>query len=188
MMDILIRERDGSTSVYPRDGTHILRNAFRKEYTAWLGMKQRCSNLFREDYRKHYIDRGIRVCKRWTKSFPNFLADMKPAPSPNHTPDRRNNDGPYSPSNCYWATRSEQNTNRRPFCSKIQLEYRGEKGTLRYWSKEAGLSLSVLRQRYRRATKEFGEELSEWDVEHILFSPLSHSRRQKQAVQVVAKS
>lgn len=83
------------------------------EWTAWKSMHQRCTDPNCENW-PHYGGRGITVCERWSK-FENFLTDMGRRPSAKHSLDRYpNNDGNYEPSNCRWATASQQAFNRRP--------------------------------------------------------------------------
>ena len=82
------------------------------EYIAWVNMWQRCRNKKRHDYPR-YGGRGISVCNRWIE-YDNFLADMGKKPNKEMSLDRINNNGNYEPSNCRWATKSQQRINRRP--------------------------------------------------------------------------
>jgi hypothetical protein len=82
------------------------------EYDIWVKMKQRCYNSNNNDY-KNYGNRGITICDRWLNSVENFLEDMGKRPNSDYSIDRINNDGNYEPSNCRWATKSEQNNNKR---------------------------------------------------------------------------
>jgi hypothetical protein len=88
------------------------RGAHSPEFKAWRAMRRRCLDpnfiVF-----ENYGGRGIRICDRWA-DFNTFRADMGPKPSPDHSLDRINPDGDYAPTNCRWATRSEQNLNQRP--------------------------------------------------------------------------
>lgn len=82
------------------------------EHHIWNAMKQRCANP-RDTGFKYYGGRGITVCDRWLESFEAFYADMGPRP-PGLTLERRDNSQGYSPENCYWATHTQQQRNRRP--------------------------------------------------------------------------
>ena len=86
-------------------------------YQIYQGMIERCYNPKNKNY-QYYGARGIHMWSGWTALYACFkqdvLTSIGPRPSPDHTIDRINNDGHYEPGNIRWATRAEQNRNKRP--------------------------------------------------------------------------
>lgn len=80
-------------------------------YSTWKNMRQRCRSITKPRY-KRYGGRGICVCERWN-DFNKFWEDMGASYRPGLQLERKDNDGNYCPENCVWATRKEQQRNKR---------------------------------------------------------------------------
>ena len=113
-----------------------------KIHRIWCAMVSRCTYPSQTNF-KHYGGRGISVCEEWKTSLLRFVADMGYPPSDQHTLDRLDTNGNYEPSNCHWATWSEQQKNRRPY--KAKRKY-GQL-SLREMAEEQGVSHETVRQR-----------------------------------------
>jgi len=80
-------------------------------YRSWRAMIARCTKASHHQF-KDYGGRGIQIFGPWLSDYATFLTDMGERPD-GTTLDRKNNDGHYAPGNCRWATRLEQNRNKR---------------------------------------------------------------------------
>jgi hypothetical protein len=101
-------------------------------YQSWISMKARCLNPRLPCYER-YGGRGITICDRWLKGdgtltpFECFVADLGERKSFKYSLDRIDVDGNYEPSNCRWATASQQMRNTRR--SRVRT-YKGHRASL----------------------------------------------------------
>lgn len=128
-----------------RSTTHGKHNS--KIYGVWAGMKDRCNNPNNKHY-NNYGRRGIAVCNEWLNSFQAFLDwAMANGYSEGLTIERKDTNGNYCPENCKWASRVEQNRNKR---NTIQAEISGNTKPLSEWAKESGIPYTTLYSRYKQ--------------------------------------
>ena len=121
---------------------------------------------------KQYADyggRGITVCPRWARDFAAFFADMGPRPA-GMSLDRKDNDGPYSPENCRWATPTQQLNNTR---ANRLVTFQGRTQTITEWARERGLRADTLTWRL---------EQPDWTVDEALTLP----RRKQKSMELAA--
>lgn len=131
-------------------------------YWVWAAMLDRCRNPNNPGY-ANYGGRGIVVCDRW-RNYRAFATDVGPRPQGGML-DRRDNDGPYSPENCRWATRQEQNSNRR---NCIYVDCDGERVTLKEYCRRKRLP-------YRPIVKRIQDR--NWPVARALSEPVRPGKR-----------
>ncbi len=94
-----------------------------------------------------YGARGIRVCNEWATDPAAFA---KWAGSNGYADDltieRIDNNGNYEPKNCRWASRLEQNHNKR---NNVQVQVGGETKCVTEWQAVTGVHRKVIARRIR---------------------------------------
>lgn len=95
-------------------------------FPIYNGIKNRCYNKNLPTYDR-WGGRGIKMSEEWKNSFEQFVMDMGPRPSKEHSIDRIDNNKGYCKENCRWATAKEQANNAR---TNIKIEYKGKVRTL----------------------------------------------------------
>jgi hypothetical protein len=101
---------------HPPTHGHTIGGRDSVEYHAYIHAKGRCTNP-RDAAFHNYGGRGIEF--RF-ESFLEFLTEVGERPSPKHSLDRYpDNNGHYEKGNLRWATRLQQNRNKRPYRKKI---------------------------------------------------------------------
>lgn len=106
-----------SEKVYIKKGYHTIHGESRRHqsnrlYWVWWAMIQRTSNPKSKAF-KDYGGRGIVICDEWLNPTSFFLWARSHGYAEGLQIDRIDNDGPYSPDNCKFSTRSENCINRR---------------------------------------------------------------------------
>ncbi len=91
------------------------------------------------------------MCERWVNDFERFYADMGPRPE-GLTLERKNNNGPYSPDNCKWASIEEQSFNCR---DSVIVELDGQPTPLVIAADRLGIPRSTV---YARRQRGFPQE------------------------------
>jgi hypothetical protein len=132
-------------------------------------MLTRCYNPKATHYHR-YGGRGIVVCDRWRgeDGLSNFLADLGTPPHPKMSIERRDNNGAYSPDNCYWGTARIQARNR---CNSRYIEYEGRHVLLVELAEQVNIPYKELHRRLARG----------WELQRAVTQPLNATRHSRAA-------
>lgn len=165
----------GCANLKPKNLIHGQTNSF--THNSWTGMIRRCTKPCNAHDKKNYLDRGIQVCDRWLfgengkHPFICFLEDLGERISSKYSLERRDNDGNYEPSNCYWATDEEQRNNTR---SNTFLTHKGQTLTISQWARKIGICKETIISRLY---------IYNWSVDKTLTEPIkriySHQKNRR---------
>ena len=135
-------------------------------YTIWCNMKSRCFRKTASSY-NIYGARGISVCDDWRNEFLAFYEwAIANGYKPGLTIDRIDCNGNYEPSNCRWATMTEQANNKR---KNVLITHNGETHTIAEWSRLTGINRTTIRIRL----------INGWDDEMLFSKPICGVWRKK---------
>ena len=126
-------------------------------YSIWDTMVRRCHAPGSKDFYR-YGAKGITVCERW-RTFENFYKDMGDRPA-GMSIDRKDNAKGYEPSNCRWATNTQQQRNKR---DNVILTMNGESLCVTEWAEKLHINKNTLHARLAKG----------WDVERALTQPIN---------------
>lgn len=112
-------------------------------YKVWTAIIQRCTNEKCLAY-PNYGGRGIKISLEFRNSFETFRDYIGPRPSLDHSIDRIDNSGHYEKGNIRWATRVEQNRNKR---TNRVISFQGKTLCLADWAKILDVGNGTLRYR-----------------------------------------
>ena len=119
----------------------------KKIKSIFYSMRARCQNPNTKCY-NYYGGRGIKVCEEWLKDINSFyIWALKSGYNENLSIERIDVNGDYEPSNCKWATRTDQANNKR---NNVFLTYNNEKKTIAQWARIYNISPSKIKYRYKK--------------------------------------
>lgn len=111
-----------------------------------VNIRKRCDDPKDKSY-ANYGGRGIYLCPDWYDFKIFYDWAMANGYEKGLTIERNENDGPYAPWNCSWATRKVQANNRR-VC--VMVSYLGQNMTVTQAAEKSGISRGTLRNRVKK--------------------------------------
>ena len=166
----LVREKSKSCGCLQKEAQRSAPRGFttihKTEYSIWKNMIARCYNTTNPQY-ENYGGRGIDVCDAWS-TFKQFFSDMGIRPE-GLSLDRKNNNLGYSKENCRWATKRDQDANKR---STLLLTVGGTTKMQSEWAHDLGLKSAGIASRLSAG----------WDVATACTAPVNSIKNFKREI------
>lgn len=135
---------------------------YTRTYRIWCGIKTRCLTPSSTAY-KDYGAKGITVCKRWIKSYWNFLEDMGTAPI-GLVIDRIHSKKGYYKANCRWVTPLENSKN---IDRTIKIRINGVENTFSELEIIYGIPKATIKSRIKKL---------KWPIEKAIWTPVRFNK------------
>ena len=114
-------------------------------YRIWDNIRARTTRPS-NTYYKNYGGRGVTLYPEWSQFKPFMEWALANGYTDEKSIDRKDNDGPYEPSNCHWVTRREQDRNKR---SNVWIDYHGERICQQDLARRLGVHYSTIYYRLK---------------------------------------
>jgi len=119
-------------------------------FSIWCGMRQRCTDKNCKSFPR-YGGRGITVCPEWLDFVPFYEWAITNGYKDGLSIDRIDNNLGYSPDNCRWADKIQQNNNTS---ANHKIIFNGETHTLAEWERLKGYPADTIHTRLKRGWSE----------------------------------
>ena len=117
-------------------GYYVHGDSHNRLYKIYRGMLSRCNNKNHQAFDR-YGGNGIKVCDEWESNYLTFKNwALSHGYSHNLTIDRIDNTKGYSPDNCRWITKFEQESNKT---TNINILINNEIHTMTEWCRQYGI-------------------------------------------------
>lgn len=133
----LLHLNRGSIKTCGCAGKDVKGESYSEIYKIYNSIRTRTKENYFE--RKHYFDKGIKVCEEWKNSFQTFKKfAIENGYKKGLTIDRINSNGNYEPNNVRFVTQKVNANNRH---NTFMVEHNGQKKSLRLLVDELGVKI-----------------------------------------------
>jgi len=151
-------------------GDSLKTSPYYRLHRIFIGMTSRCYNVNKGSY-ANYGALGVYICDAWRSNYLSFKEwSLANGYANTLSIDRIDPNGPYSPTNCRWATVSTQAANKRVLMSTNKSGYRGVSWNEAYskWEASIGIDKQTVKIGYYTTRLEGAKAYDTYILDHSL--------------------